>query len=69
MSDLAGFGANARSVRLAAGLTQQQLADTIGMSRSSIGNIESGRYNPSLTAAVAIANALDTTVSTLLGEG
>ena len=41
------------------GLTQQQLADLVGVSRQTIISIESGRYSPSLELAIKIAAALD----------
>lgn len=37
------------------GMTQQQLAEAVGVSRQTIIAIESGRYNPSLEVALKIA--------------
>ncbi len=37
------------------GMTQQQLAAALGVSRQTIISLESGRYNPSLLLAHAIA--------------
>lgn len=39
------------------GLTQQQLAQAVGVSRQTVISIESGKYNPSLLLAFAIAKA------------
>lgn len=50
------------------GMTQDDLAATIGMARSSIANIEAGRQEPSLANLVAIAAALGTSVDTLITE-
>ena len=45
-SPTARFGAELRNYRLAANLTQSQLADRIGYSKSRIGNVERGDENP-----------------------
>lgn len=41
--------------RRARGMTQQQLAAALGVSRQTIISLESGKYNPSLLLAHAIA--------------
>ena len=38
-------------------MTQQQLADVVGVTRQTIIAIEAGKYSPSLTLAFKIANA------------
>lgn len=38
------------------GMTQQQLAEAVGVSRQTIIAIESGRYRPSLEVALKIAH-------------
>jgi len=43
-------------------LTQQQLADRVGVSRQTIVSIERGRYNPTVGLALALAHALGVTV-------
>jgi putative transcriptional regulator len=40
-------------------LTQQELADAVGVSRQTILSIEKNRYNPSLILAIKIAKVLD----------
>ena len=40
-------------------MTQQGLADAVGVSRQTIIAIESGRYSPSLEVALKIARAFD----------
>lgn len=52
------FGELLASLRKQEGLTQQQLADKVGMSRSAIANIESGKQGVVLTAVFAFAEAL-----------
>ena len=44
-----------RELRAARGWTQQQLADTVGVSRQSINAIECNRYVPSLELALLFA--------------
>lgn len=44
-----------RELRQAAGWTQQQLAEAVGVSRQSINSIECGRYVPSLQLALLFA--------------
>jgi putative transcriptional regulator len=45
-----------RSLRFARGeMTQQELADRVGLTRQTIIAIEQGRYSPSLEAAFKIA--------------
>ena len=53
--------------RTSAGLTQQQLADTIGSTSVSIYNWESGRQEPKASVLVAIANATGRSLEYLLG--
>ncbi len=44
-----------RELREAKGLTQEQLAKKMGVSRQTIISIETGRYNPSLLLAHGLA--------------
>ena len=43
-------------------ITQQDLADALGVSRQTIYSIESGKFNPSTTLALRIARYFHTTV-------
>lgn len=54
-------GARLREARLARELTQQQLADQIGMSRGSIANIEGAKQNLTTRTLIAITWALGIT--------
>lgn len=46
-------------------LSQEQLAEKLGVTRQTIGLIESGSYNPTLKLCVAICKALDRTLDEL----
>ena len=48
-----------KELRARHNLTQEQLADKVGVRRETILFIESGKYNPSLKLAFQIARALD----------
>lgn len=52
-------------LRLTRGLTQQELADWVGVSRQTIISIETGRYNPSLELAHRLAVYFDKPIEAL----
>ena len=54
-----------KSVRETRGMTQQELADRIGMRRETILHLENNRYNPSLEMALKIAQVFDLRVEEL----
>ena len=54
--------------RVAKGLSQQQLADHVEVTRQTIGLIEKGKYNPTLNLCLKIATALDKTLDQLFWE-
>jgi putative transcriptional regulator len=56
-----------RARRKEVGLTQQQLADAVSVSRQTVISLESGDYAPSVYLALAVARTLDTTVEALWG--
>jgi putative transcriptional regulator len=49
-------------------LSQDELAKIVGVSRQTIGLIESGKYNPSLSLCVGICKALSRTLNDLFWE-
>lgn len=57
-----------KSARAAKDLTQQQLADIVGVSRQTINAIEKGDYNPSISLCIRICKALDKTLNDLFWE-
>jgi putative transcriptional regulator len=54
-----------RMQRVLAEVTQAELAERVGVSRQTIVSIEAGDYGPSVYLAIALADALDTTVDHL----
>ena len=43
-------------------ITQEELANDLEVSRQTIGSLENGRYNPSITLAFKIARYFDMTI-------
>ena len=54
--------------RIEKGLTQQELADLVNVTRQTLGLIEKGNYNPTLNLCIGIARALDKTLDQLFWE-
>ncbi|MBQ2940110.1 MAG: helix-turn-helix transcriptional regulator [Clostridia bacterium] len=50
---------NLKSARTEKGLSQQQLADLVGVSRNTISSIETGQFNPTAKLALILCVALD----------
>lgn len=57
--------ASLRKARISKGLTQQELAKKIGLSRSALSNIELGRHTPQLSIAKKLAKELDASIEEL----
>lgn len=55
-----------KSMRVEAGHTQQRFADMIGTSQSYLWKLEAGRVNASVTMLCRVADALGTSVSSLI---
>jgi putative transcriptional regulator len=53
---MGGIRNNVRELRAAVGMTQQQLADHIDLTRQTVVAIEGDKYSPSLETAFRIAN-------------
>lgn len=62
------LGRNVSRLRHAANLTQQQLADKVSLTRTSITNIEKGRQPVQSHVLVALAHALKTSVNEILPQ-
>ena len=54
-----------RDYRLAAGLSQEALAERCGVDRKSISRMETGAFSPRLDSVVNVAEALNIPVSEL----
>ncbi len=54
-----------RQHRLTVGMTQQDLADRVGVTRQTILSIEKGKYTPSVALALCLAEVFDVSVETL----
>lgn len=61
------FGLHVQDRRIARGMTQQALADAVGVCRAQIANIEAGRTATTAYRAALIARALGETVESLFG--
>lgn len=57
-----------KSARAALDLSQQQLADAVGVSRQTINAIEKGDYNPTVKLCIAICKVLGKTLDELFWE-
>jgi transcriptional regulator with XRE-family HTH domain len=66
MSPQQVFGARVRALRLAAQMTQEDLAEHCGLFRTYMSRIETGQANPTLTMIHALAVALGVPAATLL---
>ncbi len=54
--------------RIEEDLSQEQLAELVGVTRQTIGMIESGKFNPSLQLCLSICRALGKTLDELFWE-
>ena len=63
---LVKFGQRVRELRVAAGFTQESLAEASDLHPNYVGRVERGERNVSLLNIAAIARALHVTVSDLL---
>lgn len=66
--DLTAMGRRVRSKRLELGLTQQKMAEKLGVSLSFYGHIERGTRVPSIETLVTIANCLNVGADFLLAD-
>ncbi len=49
-------------------LTQEKLAERLGVTRQTVISIENGRYDPSLTLAFRIARLFNTTIEDIFSD-
>ncbi len=50
---------NLKEIRTEKNISQQQLADMVGVSRNTISSIETGQFNPTAKLALILCVALD----------
>lgn len=60
---------NIRTLRAERGWSQQQLADLLDVSRQSVNAIETGKYDPSLPLAFAIARLFERHIEEIFDDG
>ena len=65
---LVAFGRAVRRLRLARGLSQERLAEDVGIHRTYIGDVERGLRNLGLLNVDRIAHALETDLEGLMSE-
>ena len=58
-----------REFRKNLGLSQLELAKSIGVSRQTINMIENNKYNPTLELSLNLAKALNTDLNSLFWDG
>ncbi len=66
--DYKTIGIKIRQRRKDLGITQGQMADSLGVNPSHVSNIETGRAHPSLMALINIANRLKCSVDLFIDE-
>lgn len=54
--------------RIEKDLSQEQLADAVGVTRQTISMIEAGKFNPSLQLCISICRVLEKTLNDLFWE-
>ena len=59
MNDSLVLKNNLKELRTEKGLSQAQLAETVGVSRNTISSIETGQFSPTAKLALIICIALD----------
>ena len=62
------IGENIRNYRVEMGLSQSQLADKIGMTRSAVSQYESGKIVPKMGSVELLAQALHVKKSDIIGD-
>ena len=60
------LGSRVRQLRVASGMTQEQLAEACGLDRKTVNRFETGALSPAVDRLFVIADALGVTASQLL---
>ena len=64
--DAKKLGENLKMIRTKKNITQTQLAETLGVDKSFVSNIENGKTNPTLSTITNLAQALKVSTNELL---
>jgi putative transcriptional regulator len=59
MESILALKNNLKTIRTEKNISQQQLADMVGVSRNTISSIETGQFNPTAKLALVLCIALD----------
>jgi len=62
-------GSNVKRLRVAAGITQAELADLVGVDRAYISGLEQGNRNATIVSLWHVSQALDAPIRALFEEG
>lgn len=57
-----------KMARVECDVSQEELAQRVGVARQTIGMIENGRFNPSINLCISICKALNKTLNDLFWE-
>lgn len=57
-----------KSARVMLDMSQEDLANAVGVTRQTIGMIESGKFNPSLQLCISICKAVGKTLNEIFWE-
>ena len=59
---------NLKALRIAKGLSQQKLADIIGVTQQAINQYENGKVEPDIDNLIRLSDALEVSVDLLIGH-
>lgn len=59
---------NLKTLRIAKGLSQQKLADSIGVTQQAINQYENGKVEPDIDNLIRLSDALEVSVDLLIGH-
>ena len=65
-SEAEKLGNNLKRIRTEKGITQGDIAKSLGVSRGFVSNLENGKTNPTLATITRLANAVGVTTDELL---
>lgn len=60
------LGLNVKFARIRRGISQEELADRVNTSRTTISMIETARQNPTILKIIDIANVLDVDINEII---